>query len=83
MAISIKDPATDLLARQLAALTGESLTDAIRIALEERLARQQRPARQYPMHAAVRRLQERLASLPVIDATPGDELLYDEYGLPK
>ena len=35
------------------------------------------------VHAAVRRLQERLASLPVIDATPSDALLYDEYGLPK
>jgi len=30
MAVSIKDPETDRLARELAAVTGEALTDAIR-----------------------------------------------------
>ena len=34
MALSIKDPETDRLARALAKATGESLTDAIRRALE-------------------------------------------------
>lgn len=41
MALSIKDPETDRLARAVAALTGESLTTAIRTALAERLAREQ------------------------------------------
>ena len=38
MALSIRDPETDRLARELAALTGESMTEAIRKALAERLA---------------------------------------------
>ena len=39
MPISIKDPETDRLARALAAATGESLTEAIRRALQDRLER--------------------------------------------
>lgn len=42
MAIRLKDPETDRLAREVAALTGETLTEAIRAALAERLAREQR-----------------------------------------
>ena len=40
MALSIRDPETDRLARELAALTGESMKEAIRIALQQRLARE-------------------------------------------
>jgi antitoxin VapB len=39
MALSLKDKETDRLAREVAALTGETLTDAIRKALAERLER--------------------------------------------
>lgn len=39
MALNIKDPDTDRLARELAALTGESITTAARRAIEERLER--------------------------------------------
>ena len=66
----------------LAALTGESLTEAIRVALAERLDCQQRPQRAYPLQAAAHRLQERLAALPVVDQKAGNELVYDEHGLP-
>ena len=38
MAINIKDPETDRLARELAALTGEPLTAAVREAIVDRLA---------------------------------------------
>jgi antitoxin VapB len=37
MALNIKDPETDRLARELAALTGQSITVALRDALRERL----------------------------------------------
>lgn len=37
MALNIKDPKTDRLARELAAATGESITIAVRRAIEERL----------------------------------------------
>jgi len=52
MALNIKDPETERLATELAALTGETKTRAVRIALAERterLARRKRrkPIRQY------------------------------------
>ena len=39
MALNIKDPETEKLAREVAALTGESKTGAIRTSLRERRAR--------------------------------------------
>lgn len=39
MALNIKDPETERLAAELAALTGETKTGAIRVALRERRAR--------------------------------------------
>jgi antitoxin VapB len=38
VALNIKDPETDRLARELAALTGEPITVALREAIRERLA---------------------------------------------
>ena len=82
MAISIKDPETDRLARALAAATGESLTDAIRIALHNRLERETQHTRL--IGAEVRRIQERLARLPVLDARSADDIVgYDERGVPR
>jgi len=39
MALNIKSPETDRLARELASATGESITTAVSTALRERLAR--------------------------------------------
>ncbi len=84
MALSIKDPETDRLARALAEATGESLTEAIRRALEERLHRETARQSQYRLEPQVRRVQERLAALPVLDTREPDELLgYDEHGVPR
>lgn len=83
MPFSIKDPETDRLARALVAATGESLTEAVRIALRERLERETRRGRR-GITAEVRRIQERVARLPVIDPRTPDEILgYDSRGLPR
>ena len=83
MVISIKDPETDRLARALAAATGESLTDAIREALRERLARESQRARR-GVGVEIRRIQERVARLPVRDKRSADEIVgYDEHGVPR
>jgi len=83
MAISIKDPETDRLARALAAATGESLTEAIRRALHDRLERESYRARR-GIGVEVRRIQERLARLPVLDPRSPDDLVgYDDHGVPR
>ena len=84
MALNIKHAEADRLARELAAATGETLTEAVVAALRERLQRQQqrRPA---PSTAKeiLREAQVRLARLPVRDRRSADEILgYDEKGLP-
>lgn len=53
MALNIKDPETERLAAEVAALTGESKTRAVRVALEER---KQRLARDQDVEQRVRRL---------------------------
>jgi antitoxin VapB len=85
MALSIRDPKTDRLARELAALTGETMTGAIRVALEQRLERERRrrQAEIERRRRAVDAIVERFARLPVLDDRSEDEILgYDEHGLP-
>jgi antitoxin VapB len=85
MALSIRDPETDRLARELAGLTGETMTQAIRKALEERLARQRRgrEADLAKRRAAVMATLERIWAMPVQDDRSPDEIIgYDEHGLP-
>ena len=83
MPLNIKDEEAYALARALAAATGESLTRAVKVSIEERLARVR--------HIKVPRLADQLdrialdcASLPVLDPRTPDEILgYDENGLPR
>jgi antitoxin VapB len=82
MALSLKDPETDRLARQVAALTGETLTEAVRVALAERLARERTRRGQPDMVAALEALAREVAALPDLDARPADEIVgYDEAGM--
>jgi antitoxin VapB len=85
MALSLKDPETDALARQVAGLTGESLTVAVRTSLRERLAREQLKRGKAPdLEAAIEAIVRRVAALPVLDDRSPDEIVgYDENGLPS
>jgi antitoxin VapB len=49
MALNIKDAETERLAAELAALTGETKTRAVRVALEERTERVRRRRRRKPL----------------------------------
>ena len=83
MALSIKSQQADQLARHLAKLTGESMTEAIEVALRERVDRLERSAQLPDFLEEVKALQERIASYPVLDPRSADEILgYDENGLP-
>jgi antitoxin VapB len=83
VALSIKDPEADRLARELAARTGETLTEAVVVALRERLARVTGRARSIPLREELAAIRHRCASLPVLDGRTADEILgYDERGVP-
>ena len=83
MALSIKSNEADRLARELAATTGESLTDAVTEALRERLARE-RDRGTVDIRRQMHRLADEVRRMPVIDGRPADEILgYDERGLPS
>ena len=66
MALNIKDPETDRLVRRLAEVTGEKMTDAVRIAVGERLERvaQRRGKASLDELLAIA---NRVASKPVVD----------------
>ena len=84
MALSIKDPETERLARSLADRTGESLTLATRRALEERLRRVSNATRKDALLEDLAASRRRWSSLPVLDDRKADDILgYDENGLPR
>lgn len=86
MALSIKDPETDALVRKLAKARGTSFTGAVRLAVENELAREAAPRRrQSPEEfmAAIKEIQESYAELN--DTRTAEEIdawMYDENGLP-
>ena len=82
MALSIKTEEADRLARELAAATGESLTEAVTVAIRERLFRLRADKDAYIER--VRRLQAEFAAATIIDTRSDDEIIgYDEHGLPS
>jgi antitoxin VapB len=82
MALSIKSDKADRLARRLAAETGESLTEAVEIALRERLDREQ-GRRAGSMRARLKRLAADVAAMQVTDGRSPEEIIgYDDAGLP-
>jgi antitoxin VapB len=84
MALSIKDPEADKLARELARQTGESLTEAIVVALRERLARQRQRRGEPGRRVKLRVWRESMRDLAVQDSRSPDEIIgYDDHGLPR
>ncbi len=80
MTLSIKSDRADRLARELSALTGESITDVVVESLEARLATERSRRRT----RSLADLGERFRSLPVLDGrTPDEAIGYDKHGLPK
>jgi antitoxin VapB len=84
MPLSLDDPETERLARELARLTRESVDAAVRTALAERLERE-RLRRGQPRPRLAERLNElalRCAALPDYDTRSPDEIVgYDENGM--
>jgi antitoxin VapB len=84
VSINIKNPETHRLARELAELTGESMTTAVTVAVRERRDRvlaRRAPSRAQAMLELGRDTARRLPA-SVRDADHG-ELLYGDDGLPR
>ena len=83
MPISIKNVETEQLARKVAALTGETLNDVIRIALTEKYDRLLEERSGRSLIDDLKEITRRCASLPRISDMTDDEILgYDEFGIP-
>lgn len=84
MALNIKSAAADRLARELAALTGESITETVTRSLEHRLQQQRAERdvhRRERLRAALNEIRKRTAKLPVLDNRTDDEILgYNDIG---
>lgn len=83
MTVLIKDADTDRIIRELAARTGETITQAVKVAAAERLARLPAPRKGRIDRDALERTLARIRSYPVTDDRSPDEIIgYDENGLP-
>jgi antitoxin VapB len=86
MALNIRDPEVHSLARALADATGQTMTNAIKDALRDRLAavvnaeKEDREAR----FAAIMDRGRRFRALPTADSRPLHDIVeYDDDGLPR
>jgi antitoxin VapB len=84
MALNIKNEEAHRLAKAIAEQTGETLTEAVTVALRERLESFQRKQRRAEVIRSVQDIQEFVRSLPDLDARSAEEILgYDRFGLPQ
>ncbi len=83
MPISIKNDQTELVARKLAELTGETLTEAIKTSVVERYERLRRERSGRSLAGELNAIALRCARRPIISRLSDEEILgYDEAGVP-
>lgn len=84
MALNIRNKETERLAEAVARLAGETKTEAVRLALRDRLERLRRDRSARRLADELDDIARHCAALPVKDARTPDEILgYDERGLPR
>jgi antitoxin VapB len=82
--LNIKNDRAHQVARRLAELTGESMTEAVTTALEERLEREKAKRNRAGVAERLMAIGRRSAKRPVLDhRSPEDIIGYDEQGLPS
>ena len=81
VALNIRNAETERLTAELAALTGESKSEAVRRAVEDRLRRLRHDQVGRPLAHELDEIALRCASLPVLDDRDPEEILgYDDAG---
>ncbi len=84
MALNIRNGMTEKLATKLAKLTGETKTDAVTKALQERLLRIERERSGRSLADALDEIAISCAARPVLDQRSANDIVgYDEHGLPR
>ncbi len=83
MSLNIKDPEAHKLAQRLAEETGETMTQAVTVALREMLSRVRRAKRSKATAEELRAIARRFRSHLKGPVEDHGALLYDEKGLPK
>ncbi|WP_017302412.1 type II toxin-antitoxin system VapB family antitoxin [Nodosilinea nodulosa] len=85
--MDITDPQARSMAKELAELTGQSLSDAVKMALQQALTKikaSKTPSQPRPLADRLNEIALRCAALPDYDNRSTDEILgYDEHGLPN
>lgn len=84
MALSIRNPQVEQLARDVARRTGENITQAIERSLQERLAGLRTGREKAALARKLLRIARRCSQRPTLDQRSEDEILgYDERGIPR
>lgn len=84
MALNIRNRETETMAAELASLTGETKTEAVRLAVVERLERVRHQRRRRSLVDELNRIADHCSTLPVLDSRDPDQILgYEANGLPR
>jgi antitoxin VapB len=84
MALNIKHAEADTLARKLAEVTGQSITEAVLHALREQLQRETGRRAAGRLKDELRAISQRCSQLPDRDTRSPEEIIgFDKHGLPK
>lgn len=83
MPLNIEDAETHALAKRLARLTGESLTQAVKQAVQEKLAQVEKSRGAIRLADELDHIALQCAALPRCDRRSAEQIIgYDERGLP-
>ena len=84
MALNIKNPETEKLARELARRRGQGITEAVTAVLRREVERERKKPRRddkEKFHRDIEEIVQRVKQLPVLDDRTDDEILgYNEHG---
>jgi antitoxin VapB len=83
MSLNIKNEETHRRVKELALLTGETMSEAVNRAVVERLERIGKKRNKAALVARLLEIGEECARLPVLDKRSPEKMLYDSRGLPK
>ena len=81
--MNFKSPEARELAAELSRMPGDSVTQVVTTALREKLESERKKRSREGLAERLMQIGREAAALPVLDPRDPDEMLYDEFGLPK